>query len=280
MFIFKTLLLLTIMLTANAAARLRVEPTAAQDVHPIVSLRHYCLLGGAVGRRLLKAGETAPLMKGGQKYLAYTLTGSAGELTVEKSEPHRSCMDTVNIKPSPEIDGVIAIGNPQWNPMPRVPQSLSTTDEVYSRAVAAILRRHGIRNPKIKINKVLRIDLEGDGVDEVLVSATHYAGGVGSETQGMTLNPAAGDYSLIFVRKVIRGRVQTIFVEAEYHPKAGRQELEGPPNAYDLTAVLDINGDGRMEIIIDGGYYEGSWATVYSIKGNKAQDVLWCGCGA
>lgn len=279
MFLFKTLLLLTMMLTTSAAARLPVEPPA-QDVHPIVSLRQYCLLGGASKQKFLEAGETAPLMRDHEKYRVYTLKGAAGEVTVARTEPHQSCRDTVNIKPSPEITGGIAIGNPLWNPMPRTPQSLGTTDRVYSQAVASILRKNGIRNPKLKLNHVLRIDLEGDGVDEVVVSATYYAGGVGSETQGMTLNPAAGDYSLIFVRKMIRGRVQTIIVEEEYHPKAGRQSNEGPPNAYDLDAILDINGDGRMEIIIDGGYYEGSWATVYSITGNKAQNVLWCGCGA
>lgn len=279
MSIFKSLLLPALMLTTSATARLPVE-LPAQDVHPIVSLDQYCLLGGSTKQRLLKASETAPLMRDGEKYRVYTLTGPAGEVTVGKTERHDSCPDTVNTKPSPEITDGIAIGNPQWNPMPRVPQSLGTNDRVYRQAVASILRRNGIRNPKVKLNKVLRIDLEGDGVDEVVVSATYYAGGVASETHGMTVTAAAGDYSLIFVRGVIRGRVQTIIVEGEYHPKSGREINEGPPNAYDLDAIVDINGDGRMEIIVKGGYYEGSWATVYSIKGNKAQDVLGCGCGA
>jgi hypothetical protein len=278
--IFKTILLLIIMVTASAATPPRIEPPA-QRVHPVVSLSNYCLLGGVVNRKLIKADKAASSMKSDEKYRVYTLNGPAGELTVNKpAKPDSSCEDDVKIKPSPETGQVIAIRNPQWNPLPRTPQSLSTNDSVYSEAVAGILRTNGINNPTIKISKVLRIDLEGDGTDEVVVSATHYARTGSAESPGMAITPAAGDYSLIFVRKLIRGKVQTIFVEAEYHPKEGRQEDEGPPNAYDVTAIMDINGDGQMEIIVDGGYYEGSWTTVYSIKENKALDVLGCGCGA
>ena len=287
MSIFKTVLLMlaTVMISGTArphkesAEELRhAEEEEARDVHPILSLEHYCLLGGIVKGKWLEADQVAPLIKGGEKYSAYKLNGPLGKATGGKPETDESCSQTKNVKLSPQIEGVIAIGNPKWNPLPRVPQSLSTTERVYRESVAAILKNKGIRNPTVNISKVLRVDLDGDGVDEVLVSATRYA--EKTEGRGITPNPAAGDYSLIFVRKVIRGRVRTIIVEAEYHPKGGRQGEEGPPNEFDVSAVVDVNGDGRMEIIVSGGYYEGSWATIYRLKGNKAEGVLGCGCGA
>ncbi len=250
----------------------------AGDVHPILSLEENCLIGAIVKGKWLEADEAAPLIKGGEKYLAYKLDSPLGEATGGKAESGKDCSSSKNVKLSPQIEGVVAIGNPGWNPLPRVPQSLNTTETVYREAVAAILKRHGIRNPKIDVSKVLRVDLDGNGLDEVVVSATHY--GEKTEGRGITPHPLAGDYSLVFVRKLIRGRVQTIIVEGEYHPKAGRQESEGPPNEFDVQAIVDVNGDGRMEIIIGGGYYEGSWATVYRLIGNKAESVLGCGCGA
>jgi hypothetical protein len=79
---------------------------------------------------------------------------------------------------------------------------------------------------------------------------------------------------------VIRGKVETIVLDGEYHPKPRNAEADGPPNEYAITAVLDLNGDGRMEVIVQGGYYEGDWKTVYDIKGNKADNIFGCGCGA
>jgi hypothetical protein len=35
-----------------------------------------------------------------------------------------------------------------------------------------------------------------------------------------------------------------------------------------------------MEIIIHGGYYEGSWSTVFSLDGNGVKNLFGCGCGA
>jgi hypothetical protein len=51
------------------------------------------------------------------------------------------------------------------------------------------------------------------------------------------------------------------------------------PSDNHISAIADLNGDGVMEIIARGGYYEGSGATVFEVKGNKATMVLDCFCG-
>ena len=47
-----------------------------------------------------------------------------------------------------------------------------------------------------------------------------------------------------------------------------------------MVAVLDLNGDGRMEIVTYGRYYEGDWFDVFDLEGLAAKKVLTAGCGA
>ena len=35
------------------------------------------------------------------------------------------------------------------------------------------------------------------------------------------------------------------------------------PNAYQVTAVLDLNADGKLEVIVHSFYYEGGQTTIY-----------------
>ena len=61
---------------------------------------------------------------------------------------------------------------------------------VYRQAAAAILRAHGIAQPHVQLTQVLRVDLDGDGAPEVLVTATYYQDGIAPHA-------AAGNYSLV-----------------------------------------------------------------------------------
>ncbi len=53
------------------------------------------------------------------------------------------------------------------------------------------------------------------------------------------------------------------------------------PGKYELSSVADLNGDGKMELIIGGGYYEGMWVESYEIMRNKPirLKMLDVGCG-
>jgi hypothetical protein len=125
--------------------------------------------------------------------------------------------------------------------------------------------------------KVLRVDLDGDGTEEVLITATRAKRW---ESGSITHDSNPGDYSVVLLRRLVRGKVQTLVVEGEYHPRGRVPETDGPPNEYAVKALLDLNGDGRLEIILEGGYYEGSWGTVYSYRAGKVESLFGCGCGA
>jgi hypothetical protein len=260
-----------------------IFPTSifAQKVAPVVDIGGGgCVMGGVSGGKWVEAEAMAKLMTGGERYVVYNLTRRVGVRTGTKpaseGAPCDETMYVKNLAPEDERRDLIAVGG-SWNALPRVPKVESTRSSIYRSAVADLLRRNGIRRPQVNIVKVLRVDLDGDGTEEVLINATRAKRW---DTGGITPEWNTGDYSVVFIRKVVKGKVQTIVLDGEYHPQPRKQDSDGPPNEYAITAVLDLNGDGRMEVIVHGGYYEGDWKTVYDIKGSKANNIFGCGCGA
>lgn len=253
----------------------------AQTVVPVVDVDGGgCVMGGVRRGRWLEAEEMARLIKGGERYNVYNLTGRVGVKTGSKPASQGApCAETMyvkNLTPNEHRDGLIAVAA-NWNALPRVPKVESNNAPAYRALVTSLLRRNGIARPEVNIVRVLRVDLEGDGTDEVLINATRVKRW---DTGSITPDWNPGDYSVVLLRKVIRGKVQTIVLAGEYHPRLRNPEKDGPPNEYAITNVLDLNGDGRMEVIVRGGYYEGDWKTVYDIKGRRVDNIFGCGCGA
>ena len=240
---------------------------AAPRIAPIVSGIY--LLGGSENGKWIDAATTAKQLSSSDRYRVYTTAGQIGSGTATVSPSEDICTDTqfVRLKPEPKAKEFVAFGG-TTNPLPRKPRLHNTSMAVYRQAVADILRAKGIAKPDVRITKIVRIDLEGDGVDEVVLSAT----------RGNTSEPSvkAGDYSLVVLRKVINGKVQTIPLAEEYHLKP----IDfAAPNTYTVPAIADFNGDGKMEIMVNWSYYEGSGAELFTVQGNKVTNVLGSGCG-
>ncbi|MEC8391859.1 MAG: hypothetical protein VXZ58_03135, partial [Actinomycetota bacterium] len=117
---------------------------------------------------------------------------------------------------------------------------------------------------------LIRTDLEGDGVDEVIVGAERILGSL--------ISPSPGDYSILFLRKIIDGEVIQQLISGDVHVG----EVSGMLSFSRLIAVADLNGDNRMEIAVQYGYYEGSSTGVLEYKNDVEglQLVLGVGCGA
>jgi hypothetical protein len=262
-------------------------PAHAAAVNPIVAFNDFFgdskptgyLLGASSGGKWLKPDALADLIPGGEQYRLYALTGEVGKSVGSKPATggEGPCSDTlyVTLTPFPSGRGsLVAVGGP-WNAMPRTLKIASPESQVYKEAAAALLKRKGIVNPKVNLTQVLQVDLDGDGVEEVLVSATNYQrfkpGG------GMTPDARAGDYSLVFMRKVVRGTVITKIITGDYYPKA--KKFSGPAE-HRIIGVLDLNGDGILEIVLSGRYYEGDWVGAYRVKGVKISKLFSMGCGS
>lgn len=165
--------------------------------------------------------------------------------------------------------GVALSSNAGWNATPRTATGIDAGNRVYRGIVRKYIRTKGIKNPDVQIRKILKIDLEGDGVDEVLIHADNRKGEAGFETK-------FGDYSFVILRKIVNNKLETLLLDGEFITKNANNDI---PVLFEPTAIADLNGDGIMEIVIYSAYYEGASSEVFSIENGKSVKVLETGCG-
>lgn len=245
---------------------------ANAQIVPILDLKVGGLIGGVQNGKFIDAKTAFKTLKENQDYGLYSLEIGAeeGEMKITVSAPDEPCDDFYWISSEREAKSGIAVGTgATWNLVPRVAAKISLTDKTYLNIVSSILKAKGLPRAKARIEQAVRIDLEGDGVDEVLISASSYVSGIQPSAK-------AGDYSFVMLRKIVGGKAQNIMIAEEYVKK---NIQFGAPNEYEFSAVADLNGDGKMEIVTYGAYYEGNWAEAYEMKGNKPTKVLSAGCG-
>jgi hypothetical protein len=149
---------------------------------------------------------------------------------------------------------VIAIAAP-WNALPRKPKVIDSTQKIYVDAVREFLETKEIKQPEVKIDNILRVDLDGDGEEEVLISATNYFG----KADRVPMRSPAGSYSMVLLRRVVAGKVETQLVAGEFHAKAyvSKEASFDAPSSYKVIATLDLDGDGKLEVVVASDYYEG-----------------------
>ena len=165
---------------------------------------------------------------------------------------------------------MIALGA-AWNALPRKVRIADPTQQVYIDAVRDFLKARGIKDPKVKMKRILRVDLDGDGEEEVLLSATNY---LSAEEEEVPASSPEGSYSIVLLRRVVAGKLKTQVIAGEVHANADHSNA---PNYYDVSAVLDLDGDGKLEVVVHSSYYEGGSTTIYRCERAKITPVLGSG---
>lgn len=230
------------------------------------------LIGGSQDTAWLNADMTAPYLIGGEEYRLFNSTEYLGNGlgtkagTIEAGPCTRNY--TVALDPEPEFMPALLVGG-TWDVLPRTTMRLAPA-QVYKDEIETLLIDQGIADPVVAIISILRVDLEGDGVDEVLITAIQMASG------GVLPPVTAGDYSLIVLRKLVDGEVVTMPLVMDIYLES---EDLAYPTVYIIGGVYDLNGDGRLEVVLEGKRWEGQSVSVFDIEGAHASLVLGVSCG-
>jgi hypothetical protein len=220
------------------------------------------LLGGTESGVWIDAATAALKLSGGETYNLYSPTGLIGTAVGTKPTRGIICPQySLQWTPPPSGGQVIGIGG-GWNALPRIPEELSTGDDAYRAVVSDWWAAQGYSGADVRLTRVLRLDLNGDGTAEELISATRLSEETGHDV-------AAGDYSVVLLRK--QTAPQTVQLVGEYYPAARNLAY---PKTYSLSAVLDLNGDGRMEVILDARRWEGGGKLIYAFDGTAVYPIF------
>jgi hypothetical protein len=154
-------------------------------------------------------------------------------------------------------------------PRPRGVENFDSSD-TYPPHAAEVARGQGATTPPT-VTQVFRTDVDGDGTDEVVVAAEHI-----SDPDGLT--PAGGDWSIVFLRRVVGDDVVSDVLAASVVGGDGGGSLE----RIQVSTVADLNGDGRLELVLSGRSGAGEWTAVQALAGDDMTsgmaEVLRSGC--
>ncbi len=167
-----------------------------------------------------------------------------------------------------------------WNPVPRAISSIANTNATYQKIIADELQQRKIAKPAM-VSQVLQVDLDNDKSNEVLIVAQNPRLSFDAQNRlNGTYGSEKGEYSLVLVRKVIAGKVQTFSLSERVIEKPF-DGTSGQPQVLTqfISAIADIDGDGKMEIFVDDLVHEGYGVNIYNWNGKGFSKILEWGCG-
>lgn len=232
------------------------------------------LLGGVENGKYLDAKTTFGKLKGGEKFSLLNFeSGKKGEYLIGDIKPYDGvCPDTYFVEPQLKVSADLAVGaNAGWQIFPRQPTKVDLTDAAHKKVVSEVLTLRGLTKIPSKIIQAFRVDLDGDGREEVVLTASH-------RVEDSNQEPTIGSYSFIIIRKTVGGKTQNLFVGGYFMTKK-EALLDGD---YSLSGIADLNGDGRLELFVEVVGYEENWIKVYEMKAGKPAEIkaLAYYCGA
>ena len=149
-----------------------------------------------------------------------------------------------------------------WDITPRPTGGVDASTEV-ENAAFDILADLGFTTDAVSLVQTLESDLDGDGAVETIVVAE----------STVVEDQASGVYSMVFAISPTWG--EPMLVAESVIPAT---EV-GFPESYRVSAVADLNGDGVMEVVVDGIAWETSWIGVYELTTDGFEPRIGAGCG-
>lgn len=196
---------------------------------------------------------------------------------ISKDEVHCGDGASVELKYDPfpaDTKPEIALQG-SWNPFPRLAKPQGTANQTYRTVIAETLTKLGLAKVPIDLGRIDRIDLDGDGTEEVVLQAQ----GTGPETKDGKLSHY---YSLIVVRRLEKGKV----VDHLLSTPQGEGSLSGKnmdwSSRMDLTldGYADLDGDGTLEILVSEHGVDYGGDAVWKLGPNGPKLLAHESCGA
>jgi len=244
----------------------------AAGVHPIIDAKYGWLYGGTIDGKWVGDDAFKAKIKGGEQYRLYSATKFLGieRGSTPEDVPEESLHVEVDLKKELLKENTVIGICGDWNALPRVPKFQQTGQPAYQQAVHEFLAGKGLPKAKVHITQIWRIDLMGTGVEDVLISATTDRKGYGDEATGQI-----GDYSMVLLRRIVKGKVVTIPLKLALYPnQKAVDSAEIEPLKFTIDAVLDVDGDGREEIIVRDDDHFGIGKTIIQVHGMTLKEVL------
>jgi hypothetical protein len=89
-----------------------------------------------------------------------------------------------------------------------------------------------------------------------------------------------GDYSFVLLIRKVKGKLQNTLLEGDFYTsRLLRSGDFAPPSERAITAIADLNGDGKMEFVLAVFGYEYNSNTIFEMKNGKPIKVLESSCG-
>ena len=150
---------------------------------------------------------------------------------------------------------------------PRVPRPVKpTATQSCASWVKGFMRTKGYKAAKPLILHAYQVDLDGDGVTETLVEVASRRGLAGAVQWKST------DYSAVLLRAVIGGRARVFALGY-----AGNGNVTYSQNR--IRAIVDLEGDGVMEVVTSWAYYEGDGSELWRYSHGRVRSLAEVGQG-
>ncbi len=224
-----------------------------------------------------------PIRPGIEGGTQFTVSNLDGETSVVLGENTEACFDG---RVGPAIDVAVAPPDPPgfgysavavlqqpWplKPRPVAVTGTGTAPDAYRALGAAAFEGETVDASKGAIEQLVVADLDGDGDDEALASFEFVQPSAGPG--------ASGDLAALLLVDAGTRDADTVLLSAVDQDVGGDDPLP-IIERYRILDVADLNGDGRMEVLVHAWYYEGASALVYTYDGSELTEVLATGCGA